>query len=204
MDIQVQELITKIKKDGIETASQEAARIKSEAEKEARHIIETAEKEAADIISQGKHDAERAEKSGVAALEQASRNLLLAFKDEIKVLLDKIVSSHVSANYSEDVLKTALPEVLKSWAAKGGDNLAVILSEGDLGKLQSFFTGKLTEELKKGVELKSSRKLNQGFHIASKDGSIYYDFSAEAVAQLLSTYLNPKLTEILKDAAKGI
>jgi V/A-type H+-transporting ATPase subunit E len=204
MDIQVQELIDKIKKDGIETASQEAARIRAEAEKEARHIIEAANKEADDIISHSKQDAERTEKAGVAALEQASRNLILAFKDEIKALLDRIVADNVAANYSEDVLKNALPDLLKAWASKGGDDLAVILPESEAAKLQSFFSGKLTDELKKGVELKSSRKLTSGFHISNKDGSIYYDFSAEAVAQLLSTYLNPKLAEILKNSAKGI
>jgi V/A-type H+-transporting ATPase subunit E len=204
MDIQVQELINKIKKDGIESSSAEAARIKKEAETEARHIIEAAEKNAEDIVNQGKHDADRFEKAGVAALEQASRNLLLAFKDEIKNLLDRIVSEKVTANYNDDVLKNALPDLIKSWASKGGDNLSVILPEEQLSRLQSYFGGQLSEELKKGVELKASRKLTSGFHISNKEGSVYYDFSADAVAALLSTYLNPKLTEILNNAAKGI
>jgi V/A-type H+-transporting ATPase subunit E len=204
MDIQVQELINKIKKDGIESSSQEAARIRKEAEADARHIIETAEKTAEDIVNQGRHDAERFEKAGVAALEQASRNLLLAFKDEIKNLLDRIVSEKVAANYNDDALKAALPDLIKAWAAKGGDNLSVILPENELSKLQSYFGGKLSEELKKGVELKASRKLTSGFRISNKEGSVYYDFSADAVAALLSTYLNPKITEILNNAAKGI
>jgi V/A-type H+-transporting ATPase subunit E len=204
MEIQVQELIDKIKKDGINTASSEAARIKTEAETEGRRIVEAAKKEADEIIARGKQDAERSEKAGIAALEQASRNLILAFKDEIQALLDKLIAEHVSGNYGEDVLKTALPELLKAWAAKGSDNLAVILPENELSKLKSFFSEKLTGELWKGVELKSSRKLTSGFHISNREGSIYYDFSAEAVAQLLSTYLNPKLAEILKNSSKGI
>jgi V/A-type H+-transporting ATPase subunit E len=204
MEIQVQELIDKIKKDGIETASQEAARIKAEAEVEARRIIETAKKEADDITVRGKQDAERAEKAGLAALEQASRNLILAFKDEIQALLDKIVAENVNAGYNNDLLKAVLPDLIKTWAAKGADNLTVILPEGELSKLQAFFTDKLKEELRKGVELKSSRKFNTGFHISNKEGSVYYDFSAESVAQLFSTYLNSKLAEILKNSAKGI
>lgn len=204
MDIQVQELINKIKKDGLESASQDAARIKSEAEAEARSIIENANKEAESIKNRGKEDAERLEKSGIAALEQASRNLILAFKDEIKTLLDRIVGANVTSSYNEDVLKAALPDLIKAWAAKDSNDLSVILSESDTAKLQSFFTSKLTEELKKGVELKSSRKLTSGFHISNKDGSVYYDFSAEAVANLMSIYLNPKLAEILNNAAKGI
>ena len=204
MEIQVQELIDKIKKDGIETASQGAAQIKAEAEDEARRIVETAKKEADEIIAKGRQDAERSEKAGVAALEQASRNLILAFKDEIQSLLDRLIASHVAADYNGEVLKTALPELLKAWAAKGGENLAVVLPESELSKLQAFFSEKLTAELRKGVELKSNRKLSSGFHISNREGSVYYDFSAEAVAGLLSTYLNPKLAEILKNSSKGI
>ena len=204
MEIQLQELIDKIKKDGVESATAEAARVKRDAEAEAARIVAAAQKEAADIVSRGKADAERSEKAGAAALEQASRNLVLAFKGEIQALLDKLIGQATGSSYGEDTLKAALPELLKSWAAKGGDNLAVLLPEGELAKIQRFFSEKLTGELWKGVELKSSRKLSAGFHISNKDGSVYYDFSAESVAELLSAYLNPKLAEILKVSSKGI
>jgi V/A-type H+-transporting ATPase subunit E len=57
--------------------------------------------------------------------------------------------------------------------------------------------------LKKGVELKADRNLASGFRIANKDGSAYYDFSAESAAEMLSAYLNPRLSEILKTAVKA-
>jgi V/A-type H+-transporting ATPase subunit E len=203
MDIQLQELIDKIKKDGIESASDEAARLKFQAEAEAKRIVEAANKEAEAVISRGRADAERSEKAGIAALEQASRNLVLAFKAEIQTLLDKIIAQGVSASFGDDALKSVLPDLVKSWAAKGSDELAVILPEGQLGKLQGYFNEKLAAELKKGVELKSDRNLGAGFRIANKEGSAYYDFSAESVAELLSAYLNPRLAEILKTTAKG-
>ncbi|MCL2066816.1 MAG: V-type ATP synthase subunit E [Treponema sp.] len=203
MDIQVQELIDKIKRDGIETASGESARIKREAEKEAAQIVEAAKKEADEIISRGKQDAERSEKAGIAALEQASRNLVLAFREEIQNLLNKIVTAQLNASYGDDVLKAALPDLLKTWAAKDDDRLAVLLSENELSKLEGFFKQKLAAELSKGLELKVGRSIGAGFHISSRNGSIYYDFSAEAVAQMLSAYLNPKLAEIM-NSSKGI
>jgi len=204
MEIQLQELIDKIKKDGIESASQEAARLKQEAEGEAQRVLEAARKEAADIVARGKQESERSEKAGIAALEQASRNLILAFKAEVEALLDKIVLRESSAAYGEDTFKAALPDILKAWASKGGDKgIDVLLSEADLNKLQSWFSSKLSAEFKGGVELKSDRNLSAGFRIGEKDGSAYYDFSAESVAELLSSYLNPRLAAILKTAAKG-
>ena len=202
MEIQLQELIDKIKKDGIESASGEAARIKSEADAEAAKIIAAAQKEAANIVSRGKADAERSEKAGIAALEQASRNLVLAFKGEIQTLLDKIVARETAGAFNEDTYKAALPEILKAWASKSG-SLDVLLPEEKFKKLEPWFKEKLVSEVKNGVELKSDRNLGAGFKIANKDGSAYYDFSAESVAQLLSSYLNPRLAETLKTAVKG-
>ena len=203
MDIQVQELIDKIKKDGIEAASGEAARIKDEAETEAKRIVDAANKEAREIIGRGKADAERSEKAGITALEQASRNLILSFRDEIQKLLDRIVVREISASYGDDVLKATLPDLIKSWAAKDGNSLALILPDAELNRLEDYFTGKLAVELKKGLELKSDRNLGTGFRIANKDGSAYYDFSADSVAELLSAYLNPRLGEILKNPVKN-
>ena len=204
MEIQLQELIDKIKKDGIESASEEAARIKREAEAEAAQIVASAQKQAGDIVSRAKVDAERSEKAGIAALEQASRNLVLVFKGEIQALLDKLVAQASVSSYKEDTLKEVLPGLLKAWASKGGtDSLALLLSESDLGKLKNWANGALADELKKGTELKSDRNLAAGFRIAKKDGSAYYDFSADSVAELLSSYLNPHLAGILKTAAAG-
>jgi V/A-type H+-transporting ATPase subunit E len=204
MEIQLQELIDKIRKDGIDSASVEASQLKSQAQGEAERIVENARREAESIVAKAKLDAERFEKAGIAAVGQASRNLVLAFKTEIQTVLDKIITRELAAAYSDDALKAALPELLKSWAAKGSDSLALILPEAQLKKLETFFQEKLAGELKKGLELKSDRNLGAGFRIANKDGSAYYDFSAESVAELLSAYLNPRLADILKTESRGI
>jgi len=204
MDIQLQELIEKIKKEGIESAQAGAAKLKADAEAEAKRIIEEAKREAQIIINQGKTDAERSEKAGIAAVEQASRNLVLAFKGEIQGLLNKLSAETVASSYSSDVIKGILPGLIKNWAVKNTDSLSVILSEGDLQKIDGAFKSQLASALKGGVELKAGKSLGGGFHIAEKDGSAFYDFSAEAVANLLSAYLNPRLAETLKNAVKEI
>jgi len=203
MEIQVQELIDKIKKDGIKAATEEANKIKAEAETEAKRLLDSARREADDIINRGRQDAERSEKAGLAALQQASRNLILSFKDEVQSLLERIVKEAVNKNYNDDVLTQALPGILTAWAAKGTDNLAVILPENELSRLHGFFNERLAAELSKGVELKSNRKLSSGFRISNKEGSVYYDFTSEAVANLLSGFLNTKLAGILKESSKG-
>jgi V/A-type H+-transporting ATPase subunit E len=201
MDIQLQELIDKIKREGIETAGADAARIKAEAENEAKKIVEAARKEAESIISKGKADAERSEKASVAAVEQAVRNLVLSFKTEVEALLGKIVSRETSKTYNDDILKQVIPEVVRGWLANKGP-VNVILDESELKSLGDWSKSALAAEISKGVEVKLGK--GRGFKIEEKDGSAYYDFSASAVADALADYVNPKLAEILKTSAKGI
>ena len=203
MEIQLQELIDKIKKEGIETASKEAKQLKQDAEEENQRLLEAAKKEAAGIVERAKQEAERMEKTGVAALEQASRNLVLVFKAQIQELLGKLVADAVSESYSIDVIKVLLPELIRNWAIKNTDSLSVLLPENDLKKLDNAFKAKLAATLKGGVELKLDKNISCGFRVAEKDGSAFYDFSEEAVAQLLFAYLSPKLAETIKNTVKG-
>jgi V/A-type H+-transporting ATPase subunit E len=198
MDIQLNDLIEKIKREGIESAQAGIAQMKAGAEAEAKRIIEDAKQEADTIITRGKEDAKRSEMAGIAAIEQASRNLVLAFKGEIQALLDNLTAKTVASSYSADVIKGILPDLIKNWAAKDTDSLTVLLSAEALQKLDDAFKSKLASALKGGVELKAVKKLDSGFQIVEKDGSAFYDFSAESVANMLSAYLNPKLAEILK------
>jgi len=203
MDIQLQELISKIKKDGIEGAEQEAACIRSAAEENAKQIIADAQKQAADIVETAKIEAERAEKSGIAAIEKAWKNLILSIKGEIEALLGKVILKETEKAYDSAILKAVIPQIVKGWAAgKGAVN--VILDEKELSALKDWANGALSAELSAGVELKPGKGTGAGFRIGEKDGSAYYDFSAAAVAEALSEYLNPILAETLKNAAGGV
>ncbi len=204
MDVQLQELIDKIKKDGVASAESSAAAIVADAEKKAAAIIAEAEEKAAEIVKAGKAETERMEKSSIDAIRQAGRNLILSFRDSVSAELDALVSSATAAAYSADMLKTLIPETVKAWAADtGAENVSVLLSAKDLAALESGFKAALKDELSKGLELKADKTLDAGFRIGTKDGAAYYDFSAEAVADLFSAYLNPKTAAIMKEAAAG-
>ena len=79
-----------------------------------------------------------------------------------------------------------------------------MLSKKDADTLSSEFSACLKAEISKGLVIKIDDSLTNGFRIGTKDGSAYYDFSAESVADLFSTYLNPRTSQIMKDAAAEI
>ncbi len=203
MDVQLQELIDKIKKDGVASAQSSAAAIVAEAEKKAAAIVAEAEEKAAGIVKAAKSETERMEKASIDAVRQAGRNLILEFRDSITAELSALTASETAASYSADMLKTLIPETVKAWAMKPeAESLTVLLSEKDCAALESNLKAALKAVIAKGVEVKADRSLASGFRIGLKDGAAYYDFSAESVAELFSAYLNPRVASIMKDAVK--
>ena len=74
------------------------------------------------------------------------------------------------------------------------------MNPDDLTAFQGSLLAALKDRISKGVTLKASDNVDGGFRIAARDGGAYYDYSAEAVVSMMSGYLNPKLTELLKEA----
>lgn len=205
MDVQLQELIDKIKKDGISNAESEAQKIIAEAEKKAQSIIADAEEKSQEIIKNAKAETSKMEKASEEAIIQAGRNMLLSFKDSLLSELNGLVQAETEKATTKDVLAKLIPETVKAWSKNTQvDELSVLLSEKDLSSLQAAFTNELKAEIEKGLEIKPDKTLSGGFRIGVKNGAAYYDFSAESVAELFAAYLNPKVAALIKTAAKGI
>ena len=114
MDIQLQELIDKIKKDGVANAEQAAAQIIAEAEKKANSILEEAQKKSDDMIKNAKTEISRLEKASEDAITQACRNMLLGFRDSLISELDSIVQTETEKVFSGEVLKNLVSETVKA------------------------------------------------------------------------------------------
>lgn len=205
MDIQLQELIEKIKKDGVSSAESAARKIIADAEKKAASIVSDAEVKADSIIKTAKAETDRMEKASEDAIAQAGRNLIISFRDGINKELSSIVNSETEKAMDKDLLKKLIPETVKAWSANlDVDDVSLLLPAKDLKALETSLKTALKAKITKGLVIKSDASLSAGFRIGSKNGSAFYDFSAEEVAALFSAYLNPKTTEIMKKAAAGI
>ena len=203
MDVQLQELIDKIKKDGVAAAEKESAKIIANSEKKAEAIIEEAQSKAAEIIKSAKSETKKMEKASEEAIVQAGRNMLLSFKDALIGELDGLIKTGTEKGLTKDVLAKLVPETVKLWAKNSNaSELSVLLSEKDLKALEKSLTTSLKAEIKKGLEIKPDKTLTAGFRIGVKNGAAFYDYSAESLAEMFAAYLNPKVAALLKEAAK--
>lgn len=201
MEIQLQELIDQIKKDGVEAAQTEAASILENAKAEAERIIADARSQADKILVNAKTENDRMVKSGEDAIRQAGRNLLISFRESVTRELEMLLNQNVTAVYSSEKLSQIIVNVVQSWAAKPDtEELTVILNAESLKALEETTLAGIKEKLLTGLTLKASDSFDGGFRIGVNGSSAYYDYSAEAVVDMLSSYLSPRVTELLKEA----
>lgn len=201
MEIQLQELIEQIRKDGVEAAETEAQSIINAAKAEAEKIVADAKAQADKILANAKAEKEQMVRSGEDAIRQAGRNLLLSFRESVARELKAIAGENVSAVYSSEALEQLIVNVVESWAQKPqAEELTVILNSSDLEKLEGTLLSALKEKMQKGVTLKANDNFDGGFRIAIGNSGSYYDYSAEAVVDMLSNYLTPRVKELLKEA----
>ena len=201
MEIQLGELINQIKKDGVEAAETKAEAILSDAKAEAEKIINDARLQAEKILNDAKAENERMVKSSEDAIRQAGRNLLISFRESVTRELNAIVNENVTAVYSSDKLAGLIVTAVENWSKKpDAEDVSVVLNSGDLKALEDNLIAALKEKMLSGVTLKANDNFDGGFHIASNDSGAYYDYSAETVVDMLSNYLSPRVTELLKEA----
>lgn len=197
MEIQLKELIDKIKNEGVKTAEEKSNEIIKAAQAKAENIVSDARKNADSIIQKGKAEVDKYKNASDLALKQASRDLLLNLKGKLKDIFSSVVETETNSALSSEVLERAIIELIRSWDKEELKDLNILISEKLLKEVEVSLKNKLAEEIKSGLEIKPFNNIDAGFRVSEKDGSAYYDFTDKGIAEILSQYLNPKLNEIL-------
>lgn len=200
MEVQLREILEQIKKDGVEPAEAEARAIIDTAKAEAEKIILDAQSQADKILINAKNENERIVKSGEDAIRQAGRNVLISFRESVCRELRAIVGENVKAVYSSESLAQLIVSAVEAMAGNQEGDISVILNTGDLEKLKESILSGLKGKMLEGVTLKANDNFDGGFRIAVNNGEAYYDYSADEVINMLSNYLSPGVTALLKEA----
>jgi len=181
MELQIQDLVASIKKDGIDVANKEAQAIVSDAKKQASFIIAEAKEEAEKLKEQTQKDIELYKTSAQLSAQQAKRDAMLAFKKEIQNEFEKILLSDVRKTLNEKNLASLIAAALKDEDVSG---YSVELSD-----VSETLKSQLAEEIKNGLEIKPSKAVQAGFKLADKNGSGYFDCSDEELTKMLLPFI---------------
>ena len=185
----LQGLLEKINRDGVEKAEAEAKRIIDDARAKADALVRDALAQAA----QSKADAEKASAAyaerAAETIRQAARDIVIGVKDSATALLENLLAKDVEKALADE--KTAVgivAEAIKDLTGPGeircGAKLAATLNS-QLSTLSSFTVA-------------TDDSLGAGFTVTLDGGRVEHDFTAETISAELAKRLRPDLAKLLK------
>ena len=206
MTDQVQHLIDRIRREAVEAGQSDAARIQQQAKDEARRTVEQAQARATAVVAEAEQKARALLDRGGKALEQAARDLLLAIGQRLQSMLDELLASSAREALRPEVVEQMLLRLSEVLAQNGFDEKAmtIAVSPGERDRVVAFALGKLREALKQGAQVRVDQQLRQGFRITFGNDTVQHDFTAAAIAALLSQFVRPQLGEVVQRAALGL
>ncbi|MFH1360993.1 MAG: hypothetical protein ABIJ41_08215 [Candidatus Omnitrophota bacterium] len=202
MSEQVQELINKIKSEGIQEAQNKAKQIEAEARKKAEGIVQDARKQAQQIVAQAAKDQELLKEKTEKTLQQAARDMILSLKKEIQKILHDLIAQDIKSALSTDELAEIITQAVNNFLKdqSKGDRIMIALNKGDHEKLKKDYLAKLKEKIKDGIEFKPTDQIDKGFTISFDSGKSFFDFTDESLAGYLSAMLSPEIANLFKNA----
>ena len=189
MSEDLQSLLEKINREGVEKARAESDRIVAEAKAKAAEIVKAAEEQSA----KAKADADQASKDYAARAEetirQAARDTVLSVEASVTALLEKTLARDVDRALADEKTVGALvAEAVK----------------GLVGPVEVAADPKLAAALKAQLSAQGSVKVvldesvGSGFSVRVDGGRIEHDFKKDAIAAELAKRLRPDLAKLMK------
>ncbi len=203
MSQQVQELIDKIKSEGVQEAQQQAQEIEKKAQQQSSTIINDAKNQAEKLIIEAKEEVKKLQESTHMALKQSSRDTLLSLRKQIDQTLQKIIQTQVSDSLSADTLSSIIADVIKKFIETKDEKIDIHLavSAKEIEKLKGGAIAKLQKQIKSPFKMESSSNIGKGFIISFDGGKSCFDFTDESLAEYLGAFLNSQISALVLEAS---
>ena len=200
---ELQHLIERIRKEGVESGEKAADALVAEAKKKATAIVAEAQKQAKAEIAKADADAVAFAERGKKTLEQAARDLLISIGGSVGNVVAGIVEAKVGAALTPELMGQMLLKLAEAYGKDGGEGgIEAMLSAGDAAAVKAYFAQEYQNKLAAGIQIESNKEIFKGFRVGAKGGQVFHDFTQEAIAESLASFLRPELAEIVKKAAE--
>lgn len=203
----VQDLIERIRDQGVQAAQTEADALLSDARKQAAEIVAQAKAEADAERAQAKADIEAHRTASLDALQLAVRDTVLDLKTRVVARFEEFVKRLVVSATRDEQLVRNLVLVLAGRAAEEfiqDKEVEVRISQALLGEATLQEEGKeailalSSDMLREGLELVSSHEIEGGARVRLVDDQLEIDLSDRAVARLIAQRMVPRFKAILE------
>ena len=197
MPEELQSLLDKINEEGVKKAEARAAEIIANARKEARAIQLKAEQDAAATAKAAQEQAEALQKRAESAVRQASRDIVLELQQELEKRMNRVVAGAADQALTPEFMAGLVRELAGKVGAGPRPQLAVPAGVKDCAALDKAPAGALVNSFHASPRVLGNPEISGGMEVSFRDGRVYFDFTAEAVTDLIAAYVGPRLAKLL-------
>lgn len=185
----LQSLLEKINRDGVEKAEAEAKRIIDEAKAKAEAFLRNAREEADQAKAEADKAAEDYAKRAAETIRQSARDTIISVQDAITKMLEKLLAQDVDA-------ALANPQTAAGLAAGAVEDLTRTTEVLANSKLVAALKAQLAA--KKNVTVVTDETIGSGFTVKVDGGRVEHSFTGEVISAELAKRLRPDLAALMK------
>lgn len=212
----VEQLIARLRDDGVKAGRAEANAIVEQARTEAETMLAEAKAKATGIVADARSEAAQLENAGKEALRIATRDTILRFQQELMDYFNERVRRLVSEELEDrETLGRLIVELASDASRTAGvaESEAIeillpqeVLSVEELKLNQKALKGKLTELVKgiaqatyrDGVTFKPLEAGAKGIRVHVRGKDLEVDLTAKAVAEILLEHMQPRFRALMQ------
>lgn len=200
MNDDLQQLLERIRKEGVDEASAQAKAIIDAAEAKAAAIVKQAEQDAAARKAAAERDAAAFQQRAEQAVRQSARDLFLQVERSLSALFERILAKDVDKALADagQVAPLAL-EAARAYIA-GGEKAVDLVVSSKAPALAEAIRAQVAKAAGQGIEVSGDGAAFTGFRLRLDNGRIEHSFTGAAVADALCAGLRPQLAELVKGA----
>lgn len=204
MSQELQGLLDRIQKEGVEQAQKQKDEIISQAKSNAESIIQRTNMEAENILKTAKEEVKKIEERSKSTIQQAARDIAISLETELLKRLKKCVKSAVSESMTTSLMTEVIKKMVEAYSKSSSEDikLDLILAQKDINTLTESLKTSLIKDLKTQPQIIKGSDFSSGLKIGFNGSDVFLDFSDSTITDLICDYVSPRLSAILKGDSK--
>jgi V/A-type H+/Na+-transporting ATPase subunit E len=200
MSEELQGLLDRINKEGIEKAEANKSEIISSANKEAEKIIRTAKKKADDIVKKSQAEAKKNEERAKATIQQAARDIIIELNTSLQTRMESCIKDLVTEAMTPELMGGIIQKMSEHYIKNSGKtvDLKVIFPQKSLNEIIDKLKKTFATSFKEKPEVFASHDFASGMQVGFKGSDVFFDFSDQALTEIICEYIGPRLATVLK------
>ncbi len=192
---ELQALLDRLDREGVQKGEKERERLVSQAQAEAEKILSDAKARAAAMVEKAQEECQTLRQKSEESIRQSGRQVLLQLRAQLCQRMENVAARLVKSELTPGATAQILSQLCRAyWEKEGRESRVEALVPAErLEELQTQVFAALGKDLKENVSLKPDKRLSGGFQLSFQGDQVVYDFSDQALAEAVASHLSPAL-----------